>query len=108
LPQHQEVQNIGHVMVLNCEILSCKSAIFIHQCELQTAESRGSNLILDANHLHELMSLDTRMSLVKISLPPQIIQLSCISSWVFASCCVCVRDQVMRVFIHLRNVTIEC
>lgn len=61
LPQHQEVQYIGHVMVLDREILACEPPTFIHQRKLQAAESWWPNLILDSNHLDKLVGLDTRM-----------------------------------------------
>jgi hypothetical protein len=30
LPQHQEVQHISHVVVLDREVLSCKPPILVH------------------------------------------------------------------------------
>jgi hypothetical protein len=57
LLQHEKIQNVRHVVILDCEDLAVQSSVVIEQRQSQAAQSRRLHLVLDPHHFDELVAL---------------------------------------------------
>ena len=56
--EHEEVQHVGHVMVLDGEGVGGESArAHLQDAQLEATQTRGFDLILNTNDLDELLML---------------------------------------------------